>query len=127
MICEILLRFLISVYIFGWKVKDKKADNADFQDATYVSDITEIHRIDICRLLQISQVWPIFEYVGELTKPEKFISVNDFKSFLLILGLKLEKVFQIQNSGYLRLLGMLFIKSATSNMMIAPRPAGKIT
>ena len=83
--------------------------------------------VDTWTLLQISQVWPIFEYVGELTKPEKFISVNDFKSFLLILGLKLEKVFQIQNSGYLRLLGMLFIKSATSNMMIAPRPAGKIT
>ena len=54
MICEILLRFLIFVYIFGLKVKDKKADNANFQDATYVLDITEIYRIDICRLLQIS-------------------------------------------------------------------------
>lgn len=41
--------------------------------------------------------------------------------------LKIKKLFQIQNSGYLRLLGMLFIKSATTNMIIAPRPVGKIT
>ena len=67
MICEILLRFLIFVYIFGLKVKDKKADNANFQDATYVLDITEIHRIDICLSLQISQVHLMFEYVGEAT------------------------------------------------------------
>jgi hypothetical protein len=81
MICEILLRFLISVYIFGWEVKDKKADNADFQDATYVSDITEIHRIDICRLLQISQVRLIFEYVGVISRIEtdkiRVLSITD--------------------------------------------------
>lgn len=60
-------------------------------------------------------------------KSGKFYFGQRLQNLFINILVKLEKLFQIQNSGYLRLLGMLFIKSATTNIIIAPRPAGKIT